>query len=188
MPIHLRLAQSGEQIRLWRWRIVIEHDKYQKEGVEKALFPNVEDGLVLGVDFKTYYIDEMTTVQFLNYWEKKCTSYIFQVSELASVLPLCGNCYGRGKVDWARNAMAGHCLPAVSPANRSPFNTSGVMEVNSNRRAAQMLPRLEEGDSYCFRCGATGIAFDVGNYQDMHDKHGETFWCHAIGERVAKWE
>lgn len=188
MPIHLRVKQNGVQLKLQWWRIVIEHDKDQKEEAERLLFPNVGNGLVLAVDFKTYYINGMTTPQFMNYWKKKYTSYIIQASELASVLPLCGNCCGRGKVDWARNAMVGHCLPAVSSANRTPFNTSGIMEVNSNGRTAQLLPRLEEGDSYCFRCGATGIAFDTGKYQDMCDKYGETFWCHAIGERVAKWE
>lgn len=188
MPIHLRVKQSWEQLKLRGWRIVIEHDKYMKEGVERALFPNVEDGLVLAVDFKTYYVDEMTTLQFLNYWKKKCTSYVLRASELASILPLCGNCCGRGKIDWARAAMAGHCLPPALLPKRRSFLTSGIMEINLNGRAAQMLPQLEEGDSYCYRCGATGIAFDIGQYQDMHDKHGEIFWCHAIGERVAKWE
>lgn len=186
--IHLRVEQTGEQIKLWGWRIVIEHDKNHKEGIERALFPDVKNGLVLAVDFKTYYINEMKTSQFLNYWDKKCTSYVLRVSELASVLPLCGNCCGRGKIDWARKAMVGHCLPVAPISKHGSFLTSGMMEVNLNGRAAQMLPQLEEGDSYCYRCGATGIAFDVGQYQDMHDKYGEVFWCHAIGERKTKWE
>lgn len=75
-------------------------------------------------------------------------------------LDICEFCGGAGKLDWARRPRGQKRMKDVLDfiPEKEPKIVCTIKE--GLVVAAQFLPVLYETESYCFKCGATGMRFD----------------------------